>query len=390
MPAEIRPPTTPDEADALNQLLYGEDQALNAAPAEPDAQSRPWKMNLHASAGTRYDSNIFIASTGKKADLVSLLCAGGGISVGDYTARQNNYAIGDYTGTAELFGRHSDEDAYEQKASFEGQILAGHLTMHGDFQFLGLDDSNIDIGGRVRSQTYIGTGSARYDISDKTYLEATAQVTIADYDRYLGSDDERGGLSFNYLPDPSLTIGLGVMGGVLHVQDASAQTYEQYSAKVKFVATEKFTIEASAGVEDRQTAEDKGLITPILELAGDYKPFEGLDLTLTAYRRVMNSAYYAGSDYIATGVSAGAKYEISSRFALLLDTGYINCDYRDIAVGSNVSRDDNYFYVRPAFRYTASRYCNVELYYFYRNNESSVDWASFDDTQVGATLNLLY
>ena len=64
VPTDMAPPTTPDEAESLEQTLYGEDQALADTPPEPDAQSRPWKVNLHASAGSYYDNNIFISPTG--------------------------------------------------------------------------------------------------------------------------------------------------------------------------------------------------------------------------------------------------------------------------------------------------------------------------------------
>jgi hypothetical protein len=390
LPAQAGPPTTPDEASALDQSLYGGDEALAEAAPEPTAQSRPWKFNLHASAGAYYDSNIFIAPTNKQSDYVTTVAVGGGLTLGDYTARLNNYLITDYTGTGEFFARHSNQNAFEQNASIEGQLVFAHLTLHGDFEYVDSADGNIDIGARVRSETYTGLGSARYDFSDKTFLLATAQVTISHIDQYVGSNDERGGLSFNFLPDPSVTLGLGVTGGVLNVDDSGSQTYEQLLASVQLAATSKFTLQASAGVEDRQTPTNKGLVTPVFNLSGDYKPFEELDLTLTGYRRVVNSANYIGSDYIATGVTATAQYRLSARFDILLGAGYTNNDYRDVAAGNGISRDDNYFFVRPSIRYTASSYCNVELYYFYRDNRSTVGSSSFDETQAGIAVTFTY
>jgi hypothetical protein len=390
LPTQAAPPTTPDEASALDQSLYGGDEALAEAAPEPTAQSRPWKFNLHASAGAYYDSNIFIAPTDKQHDFVTTLAVGGGLTLGDYTARLNNYLITDYTGIGEFFARHSALDAFEQNASIEGQLVFAHLTLHGDFEYLDTDDGNIDIGARVRSETYTGLGSARYNFSDKMFLEATAKVMISHFDQYVGSNNEEGGLSFNYLPDPSVTLGLGVTGGVLNVDNSGSQTYEQLLASVQLAATSKFTLQASAGVEDRQTPSNKGLVTPVFNLSGDYKPFEELDLTLTGYRRVVNSANYIGSDYIATGVTATAQYRLSARFDILLGAGYTNDNYRAVAAGSGISRDDNYVYIRPSIRYTASSYCNVELYYFYRNNNSTVGSSSFDETQAGIAVTFTY
>jgi len=387
---DIAPPTTPDEAQALDQTLYGEGDAMNAAPAEPDAQSRSWKVNLHASVDSRYDSNIFITDTHPVADVLTDLIAGAGLTLGDYTARQNNYVISDYTGTEELFGHNSNQDAYEQNATLQAQLLFGHITFHADFEFQDLADEDIDIGARARREFYIGHASARYDISDKTYLEATGGVTIANYDQFLDSNTEQAGLSFNYLPDPSVTVGIGAYAGVLNVQDSGSQTFEQLLSSLQVNFTGKFTLDASAGIEDRKTPSDTGLLNPVLEIAGDYKPSDGLDLTLTAFRRVENSAFYEGSDFITTGASASVRYDLSTRFTLSLQGGYGNCDYRGIASGGNGTRSDDYLFVRPSFRYVPSPYWNLELYYFYRDNDSNVETSSFTDTQVGASVNVTY
>jgi hypothetical protein len=357
---------------------------MDDAPAEPAVQGRPWKINFHASAGIRHDDNIFGASADKRSDIVTTLTAGGGITLGDYTLRENNYLIADYTGIGEIFGRYAGEDAFEQLASIETQILLAHFTLHGAFHFQDLADENIDTNSRTRRQIYSFIGSARYDISDKTYLEATTQVTIANYDLYLDSNDERGGISFDYLPNPNVTTGIGVMAGVLNVQDSSSQTYEQLLASVQFDTTSKITLNASAGVEDRQASGANALVTPVFNLNADYKPIEGLDVTLTAFRQVENSAYYASSDYVSTGVDGGVQFELSSRFTLLLDAGYAHAGYR------SVSRTDDYFSIRPALRYTASSYCNIELYYSFRDNNSTLRTSAFDDTQFGITANLTY
>jgi len=386
----LAPPTTPDEAQSMEETLYGAGEAQNEAPAGAVAQSRSWNVNFHAGAETRYDSNVFISANHPESDVLTDLIAGAGFTLGDYTTRQNNYLITDYTGIGELFGNYSSQDAYNQKASAETQLLFGHLTLRADLTFDDVEEDNIDIGTRAQSEFYIGHASARYDISDKSYVQVTGQVTVANYQRYLDSDDERGGISFDYLPDPSVTVGLGAMAGVLHVQDSPSQTYEQLLASLLIDFTDKFTMTASAGGEDRQTSTDGDLYTPVVDLTADYKPFEELDLSLSGFRQVENSAYYAGSDFISTGLSASVKYDLSARFTLMLQGGYGNCNYRDVSAGPGVSRNDNYLFVRPTFRYIASPNCNVDLYYFYRDNSSTLATSSFTDTQVGGDVTFTY
>ena len=387
---QITAPTTPDEAEALDQTIYGGDEAADEAAAEPVAQGRSWKVNLHASAGTRYDNNIFIASTGKQADIVTGVTAGAGLTLGDFTDKKGNYLIADYTGIGEFFERHTNQDAYEQNASLEGKVNLAHLTIQGNFSFQDLSEEDIDVGTRTQQDISFGSLAVRYDISDKSYVEATGQVTLDDYQTYLDSNDERGGLSFNYLPDPDLTVGLGVMAGVLHVEDSGSQPYEQLLASAKMNVTDKFTLIADAGIENRQLVNGGSLTTPVFQLTADYKPFEGLDLSLTGYRQVVNSASYSGYDYISTGVTANVRYELSSRFSVLMGGGYVNMNYKDSSGAAGISRDDDYFYVRPAFRYTASQYWNVELYYLYSEDDSTLATSSFNDTQVGLTFTFAF
>jgi hypothetical protein len=385
----IMAPTTPDEAQSMEENLYGAGEAQNDAPAEPDAQSRPWKLNFHAGIDSRYDSNVFISSTHAESDVLTDLIAGAGFTLGDYTAKQSNYLVADYTGIGELFARYTSEDAYNQKASMETQLVLAHLTLRADFNFEDVEEDNIDIGTRAQEELYNGHVSARYDISDKTYLEATGQVAVSDYERYINSNDERGGISLDYLPDPSVTIGVGATAGALHVENSASQTYEQLLASLKIDFTDKFTLSASAGGEARQT-DSKDIYTPVLDLTIDYKPFQELDLSLSAFRQVENSASFAGSDFTSTGVNASVRYDISARFALMLQGGYANCDYREVSPGLGVNRTDNYLFVRPAFRYIASPNCNIELYYFYRDNESTLSHYTFTDTQVGGNITFTY
>ena len=274
--------------------------------------------------------------------------------------------------------------------SLEGTVRFANLTLHNDFVFQDLADEDVELGARTRRQTYTDNFSARYDISEKTYAEATVQVTVANYDLYLDSNDERGGLSFNYLLNPDLTIGLGALGGILNVQDSGSQTYEQLFSSLQIAATGKFTLKAAAGIEDRQAGNNRSLINPVFEVTGSYNPFENIGLNLTAFRRVLNSAYYTGYDYISTGITAGVLYQFSPRFTLLLDAGWQLSDYSDLSTGAAISRTDDYYFVRPTLRYTASESCNVELYYFRRTNSSTVASSAFEDTQAGVTLNLTY
>jgi hypothetical protein len=386
-------PATAEDAAALAQSYDAPDPAEANGNAEPEAQSRPWKVNLHGTVGTRYDSNVFISSSNEKADLISTVSAGGGITLGDYTAKQNNYVIADYAGTEELFARGTAQNAYNQQALLDTKAIFGHLTVSGTFQFSDTADGSIDIGTRARSQITTGEVSARLSLSDKSFVQADAQVTAAHYDLYLGSDDSRAGLSFHYIADPNLTLGVGGMGGVLNVQDGSQQTYEQALGSAQLAVDSLYTLKVAGGVERRQMSganSPNSLVTPVLELAGDYKMLQRLDLSLTAYRRVLNSAYYSSYDYISTGVSAGCRYELNPQVTLMIEGGYQNLAYRDAGSGNLLSRTDDYFFMRPALAYAPSHYWSIEVFYLYRADGSSNAASTFTDTQAGANLNVTF
>src|SRR5205823_4953526 len=147
-------------------------------------------------------------------------------------------------------------------------------------------EPDIDVSERTKRRLYRTTTRAKYDLGDKTYLDADLQNRVADYVTHLSSTEWQTHFWFNYNWTQKVTVGTGISGGVLDVELSGEQTYEQALTRVTYAGTEKLSIEADGGVEFRQTNDNSNIVTPVFMLTATYRPFEATQLKLSASRHI--------------------------------------------------------------------------------------------------------
>ena len=391
-PAEpMVPPTTVDEADTMMATLYSEGRDVaDETPANSDGESaRPWKLTLHASASAIYDTNIFIAPRHPQADLLFTLSPGLKFAWGDWLVQENNFLVFDYTLSGLLFVDHPAQDTIEQQASLDAQWRLARLTLGVQFRFQDLSSPNVDVGNRTRRRLYETALLNKYELSDKTYLEANLYSNVDDYETEISSTEWIGRFWLNYRWTPKLTVGAGTSAGYLDVESSPGQTFEQLLARASYAATEKLSFEAYGGVELRQLATGDRAF-PILNVSGSYRPFEATELKVTAYRKVQNSALLAGENYTITGFTAEASRSLRAGWDLVLAGGYNHSDYSAASRRDALAREDSYFFFRPSLRFEAARRFHAEIFCLYQQNDSTYAPTAFRDTQVGASLRFDY
>ena len=392
LPVPTNPPTTPEEADAMLRALYPEESALGAEgeAAKSEVPRKRVNVAFRTSAAVTYDDNIFISPDDKQGDFIFSLTPGVTVGLGDYFERREAFLLFDYAATGLLFAEHSSENAVEQQAYIEGQYRLAKLTLGGEFRFLDLSGSNVEVGGRVERRFYQTSLFAKYDLSDKTYLDADFRHTVVDYETLLDSTESTARFWFNYRATPKLTVGVGAGAGVLETDRSGQQTYEQALGRVAYTPTEKLSFRAEAGVELRQSDEVDGRVNPVFSLAATYLPFAETQVKLSAYRRVESSAILVGQNFTITGVRAEITRRIKGRFDVALAGGYEHTDYNSVARSSGNSRTDNYFFVRPSVRFPITRRAQVEAYYLHRQNDSSQSRSGFENNQTGIQVSIAF
>ncbi|MBA3961434.1 MAG: outer membrane beta-barrel protein [Chthoniobacterales bacterium] len=196
-------------------------------------------------------------------------------------------------------------------------------------------------------------------------------------------------LWWNYKWSPELTLGGGLSGGILEVEESATQAYEQALGRMTYSATDKLSFELDGGIELRQT-DETARATPVFSLTGTYLPFAATQLQLSAYRHVENSAVFVGEDYTATGVKLEARHTWRGSYDLILAAAYEHSDYQTVSGSSGPSRQDNAFVVRPAVQCKLRSWAQVELFCEYRHNASTLGRFSFRDSQVGLQVTFAF
>jgi hypothetical protein len=121
----------------------------------------------------------------------------------------------------------------------------------------------------------------------------------------------------------------------------------------------------------------------VFEVGLSYYPFEGSTFTLAAGRRIYNSGYEAGQDFANTYVVGRFQQRLFHRVYLGLGAGYENANYFAADNDINATRDDDYWFIEPSLDVLIARWLSAGVYYLHREDNSNLDFFSFDDNQVG-------
>ena len=375
----------------MMSTLYPDDRdAAEAVPANSEGEpTRPWKLTLHGSASTIYDTNIFIASSHPQADTIFTLSPGLKFAWGDWLVQEHNFLVFDYTLNGLVFVDHSSQDTVEQQAALDAQWCLARLTVALQFRFEDLASPSVDVGNRTRRRLFETALLNKYELSDKTYVEANLYNNVDDYATEISSTEWMGRFWLNYRSTPKLTIGVGTSMGYLDVESSPGQTFEQGLLRASYSATEKLSFEAYGGVELRQL-ETGDRVSPILNATGSYRPFEGMEVTLSAYRKMRNSALLSGDNYTITGFAVEATRSFRAHCDFVFASGYNHSNYNAASQRDTPAREDSYFFVRPSVRWEVARRLQVEVFYLYQRNGSTYAPTTFHDAQVGALVRFDY
>jgi len=338
-----------------------------------------------------YDDNIFIAPV-KTNDYVFRISPGLDYSLG-VEGETDNYLYLKYVPTIIEYYTNSQQDAVNQYANmlYEHNFAKLKLTLEQTYNHS--NDTSIQAGAIVVSNIYDTHINAHYDYSDKLSINADVNQSLAYYPSTLYSNvyEWSGGAYFLYQITPKISMGVGGRGGYDEIPRQPSQTWEQGLLHLTYNVTEKVTLTASGGGEIRQF--DTGIsdqVTGVFNLGAYWTPFHGTSLSLTGYRRNAPSYSVGGTNFTATGISAGIRQNFLQDFYLGLNGGYENDAYTPASQGVTGARNDNYYYMRPYFQWTPQKWVSLTAYYQYSRNDSTLYPVSFNDNQIGTSIIFRY
>jgi hypothetical protein len=398
--AEINPPLPVATTDSSNDTSV----ARNIDSGIP----RRFHYALNLTVRTVYDDNINLSHDNRIKDFYTTIEPAIMLGFGDIDARVENYVRLDYLPAVFLFADHSENNSVQHVVRAEGQYRINRLTLNlsqlvqimdgVDVQTQNAAGSldqqvNLDVAGRTRFNIYTTHLNAAYYLTGKTFVSSGADYTATHYSQLISSEVLAANVFINYNYSPKMIVGLGGTFGDDRVDDPNPdQTFEQVNVRLSYQATGKIDFVASGGVEFRHFDGDMRdeHISPVFEIGVHYEPFDGTKISLTANRRILNSAVLAAQNYTVTNISVGLQQRLLDRFYLGVNLGYENSDYFSTISNAGSTRQDDYFFVQPSIAVRVTRFWSMGAYYLYRANSSSSDAFSFHDNQVGLRASLKF
>src|SRR5207237_8084732 len=131
------------------------------------------------------------------------------------------------------------------------------------------------------------------------------------------------------------------------------------NVRANYIVSGKISLNLSAGLEFRQFGRGGDSVSPVFEIAGTYRPFENMMITIAGSRRTNSSASLAGQDYSQTTISLTFSQRLFSRVTCSLGIGYTNSEYISATTGASTARSDDYFYIEPSIDLDLTRYWSI-------------------------------
>src|SRR5215470_3316146 len=379
---------------------YGGFSTKNIAVAEGPTSSEPRRFYYGLLFTVRgvWDDNIFLTHTNKTSDYYFALEPQLTLGFGDIQGRSRSYLRLDYMPSGILFVDHSDEDAFNQLIHLEGGYSTGRLRLSLAQDVALLQSANInsfidttglwantDANAPTRMNIFYTRASAEYDLTGKVFLRGEFDSYTYFYPFNISDYTVSGGLYLYYRWLPKVSVGVGGTFGYNWVDDPTPnQSFEQANARLTWEVTQKLGLYASVGCEFRQFDGHRSTYTtPVFELGLTYYPFDGSSFTLAAGRRIYNSGFEPGQDFANTYVVGRFQQRLFHRLYFGLGAGYENANYFAAEDDINATRDDDYWFIEPSLDVLITRWLSAGVYYLHREDNSNLDFFSFDDNQVG-------
>jgi hypothetical protein len=379
---------------------YGGFSTKNVAMGEgpPSGEPRRFHYGLLFTVRGVWDDNIFLSHTDKTSDYYFAIEPQLTLGFGDISGRSRSYLRLDYMPSGLLFVDHSDEDAFNQLIHLEGGYSTGRLRLSliqdvALLQSANLNSfidttglwANTDANAPTRINIFNTRAAAEYDLTGKLFLRGELDSYTYFYPNNISDYTVAGGLYIYYRWLPKVSVGVGGTFGYNWVDDPTPnQTFEQVNGRINYEVTAKLGLYASAGAEFRQFDGNRSTYTtPVFEVGLSYYPFDGSTLTLAAGRRIYNSGFEPGQDFTNTYVVGRFQQRLFHRLYFGLGAGYENADYFAAVRNLDASRNDDYWFIEPSLDVLITRWLSAGVYYLHREDNSNVDFFSFDDNQVG-------
>ena len=348
----------------------------------------PWVFSVKAASV--YDDNIRLSQRNEQQDFLFVLSASVAWQWGDVRLKRGSWARVYYEATGVAFSEQTEENSLDHDAQAGVQKRAGRLAAALEGRYRRLSGATPDLGDRVQRDDYQAKLSGTYDLSGRTFVEGRGEWNavryqeqgLADYDEFLGE------LFAGYALSGRTKLSGGGAVGQLRVAGAQKQDFQRALVKVTRASTGALGLTGKAGAEFRQLSTGNK-VTPVFSVTADYEPIEDATrVTAELFRETIASGASAGENYLRTGGALRLTQRLGSRWVAGVEAGYEQLDYSEAMSGVDSGRVDDYFFAKPGMKYEFSNRRRAEVFYSFREDDSSLDDFSFTANQWGLSFGL--
>lgn len=349
---------------------------------------KSWSLNYGVSLSAVFDDNVNLSSTDKQTD--TLLTGGANVAL----------RLGSDASDLLLSGTYGVN--YGTYLSGSNDPVLGHnLALNALYRFtkltLGLNvaasygaGGTVDTGERENGGSYVASLTANYPFSEKLSFSLTVSGASSSYENLLSSSDAQLSAFIDYTWTPKFKVGVGGSYGTTKAEQGEKQTSQQVLVRATYTATDKLSVNGSAGVEMRDT-EGGGNLSPVFSIGAAYRPFDRTTVSLDLSQQIYTSAVLDGQNYTATNVTLGVGQQLFPRLSFSMSVGYQYSEYTGATQGVDATRSDKYLFFRSSLDWEVARWARLGTFYEFSNSESTGEGARpFSRNRFGIQASLMF
>jgi hypothetical protein len=297
-----------------------------------------------------------------------------------------------FTPTLYFYQRNSNQDRQDYDADLYYQHQWTRLTLGADAHFQHLTDASIDIGSLVEHNIYTTSLFGNYQYNDSLLLVGSASQVINQFPTRSSVNTNEwiaNGYAL-YQVAPKLALGAGPEIGVIDIQGAPNESYQQLLMHLRYNPDGKLSATFSGGVEYLQYQDSATTrLFPIFDFVGTYTPTDTTVLDLAASRQCVLSYDLSGQNIEETSVHADVRQLFIQDVYLVGSLGFTLSDY-EFGSLPGPSRSDKYYFASAAVEWAPKPWLKLSVRYQHSEDDSNFQTNAFEDDQVGFESTAFY
>jgi len=300
----------------------------------------------------------------------------------------------DYAPTLRFYSSPAFRDGVDQSFDVHGGVSYDQWRFGLTQSFTDSSSPTVETGSQVDTQSYATGLSVGCQVNQIMSLDLGGSQNL----EYASGSSSVGSLQstrewstmdfLNFKFWQRFTFGAGIGGGYVLSNDSPTQTFEDYQGRFSWRITDRTSLQANAGLDNRQFSGGPSLSNPTYGATLQYQIFEHTSLFCNLSRGVTQSIIQ-DSVTVSTAYGAGISQRLLGKLHLSLSGNYSTEDY--LSTTADVTdRTDNAYSLNSRLSVAFLKRGTLGLTWQYSHNQSTASGLTFGTTQLGFDVSYSY